>query len=267
MQIKDIYLNITKLKPSFKLRNNQLEMALVIAQYFSSNSINADGANIVLIEAPTGTGKSLAYLIPGIVAAKEQNKKYVIATATKILQNQLIENDIPIVKQYSGLQFSYTLAKGRANYLCPYQLELSLTEHSHDIFNNSKHDFDKLQEIKYTFDHKKWNGDIDLSPIEISPKIKQMIITDKDRCLNYSCIYNQKNNCTCPFYLNREAVKNSDVIITNHSLLLADINIDNGGVFPFKLEEIFLCIDEGHNFIDNAIKGLSKSFNLLSTIN
>ena len=269
MQVKEIYSNIKKINNSFTNRENtQLKMALEIEKCFNIDALIGDnGSNILLIEAPTGTGKSIAYLMSGIACAKLNKKKFVIATATKTLQNQLIDNDIGIINKSIDLKFTYAIAKGRANYFCPHQMDMVKSQYGNDIFHPSQHDLEILQQVDNYFNNEKWNGDIDLLPFDITLKQKQMISTDKDRCINYSCRYNQKNNCQCPFYLNKEELKKVDVIITNHSLLLADINIDNGSVFPFKLTDAYLCIDEAHNLTDNAISSFTKSFKLLNTIN
>ena len=260
-QLQQIYFAFTKDIPNYRVRDSQLQMIMKIDECFSSKKSEVfDGSNIALIEAPTGTGKSLAYLLAGVVNANKLGKKLVVATATKALQSQLVEKDIPSLQKYSDLKFTYTLAKGRSSYLCPYQLDLLLQNFDEDIFNDEKHE--QLKKIHLAFIKKAWNGDLDLSPVDIDYKLKANIITDKDRCLSYSCSYNQKDECNCPYYLNREKLKSSDVIITNHSLLLVDIALGCGSVLPVKPSEYLLCIDEGHNLSDNAISGFSKSFDI-----
>ena len=267
MQLKQIYNKITNAIPGFRVRDSQLLMINAIAECFdNANPELKDGSNICLIEAPTGTGKSLAYVLSGIVSAQKLYKKLVIATATKTLQSQLVEKDIPLLQKHSGLAFSYGLAKGRGNYLCPYQLELSLQESGGDMFNDNKQTTEQLQEIKTNFNKKLWDGDLDLSPIQIDHKLKLSITTDKERCLSYSCPFNQKDESSCPFYLNREKLKTCDVIVTNHSLLLSDITIGSGSVLPFKPADYLLCVDEGHNLSDNAISSFSKTFELKHAI-
>ena len=267
MQLKQIYNKITNAIPGFRVRDSQLLMINAITECFdNADPEKKDGSNICLIEAPTGTGKSLAYVLSGIVSAQKLYKKLVIATATKTLQSQLVEKDIPLLQKHSGLAFSYGLAKGRGNYLCPYQLELSLQESGGDMFNDNKQTTEQLQEIKTNFNKKLWDGDLDLLPIQIDHKLKLSITTDKERCLSYSCPFNQKDESSCPFYLNREKLKTCDVIVTNHSLLLSDITIGSGSVLPFKPADYLLCVDEGHNLSDNAISSFSKTFELKHAI-
>ena len=267
MQLKQIYNKITSSISGFRVRDSQLLMINAISECFDNAEPELkDGSNICLIEAPTGTGKSLAYILSGVVSAQKLYKKLIIATATKTLQSQLVEKDIPLLQKHSGVKFSYGLAKGRGNYLCPYQLELSIQENTGDMFTDSKQNQEQLLEIKSNFNKKLWDGDLDISPIQIDHKLKQSITTDKERCLSYSCPFNQKDESTCPFYLNREKLKTCDVIVTNHSLLLSDITIGSGSVLPFKPADYFLCVDEGHNLSDNAISSFSKSFELKHAI-
>ncbi len=216
--MQDLYTKITQKIPNLRERENQLQMVLAIDKCFkTTNDEIKDGHNICLVEAPTGTGKSLAYLLSGIVNAKQLNKKFIISTATKTLQSQLIEKDIPLFAKYSDIQFNACVAKGRGNYLCPYQLELSLASNTGDLLDNSTSE--TLADIRKLFSSNSWDGDLDIAPIIIDNKIRPLITTDKERCIGTSCSYNQKDECNCPFYNNRAQLKAADVIITNHSLL------------------------------------------------
>ncbi len=149
MQIKQIYTKITQALPNSRMRDSQLQMIEAIDSCFStSNPELKDGSNICLIEAPTGTGKSLAYLLAGVVNAQNLGKKLVIATATKTLQSQLVDKDIPSLIECSGVKFSYGLAKGRGNYLCPYQLELTAQGLGGDMFNDASKNREELMDIQ-----------------------------------------------------------------------------------------------------------------------
>ncbi|MBP9741908.1 MAG: hypothetical protein KBD37_00970 [Burkholderiales bacterium] len=267
-KIEDVYTHLTKTIPNYRMRDNQLQMVKQIDQCFTNANCNLDdGSNICVIEAPTGTGKSLAYLLAGVVNAQKLGKKLVVATATKTLQNQLIEKDIPYLIKYSGINFTYAMAKGRSNYLCPYQLEIAQQNLVSDMLKDVTQEREILKQLYIHFNKKTWNGDLDSAPLPLDRELKTQITTDKERCLAYSCPYNQKDQCNCPFYLNKEQLKVSEVIITNHSLLLADLNVKSGGVvLQTKPEDYLLCIDEGHNFADNALNSFSKKFELKHVI-
>jgi ATP-dependent DNA helicase DinG len=268
MNIQQIYTQITKAQPNYRVRSSQLKMIEAVNDGFKdTNSAIKDGHNICLIEAPTGTGKSLAYTLSGIVNAKASGKKLVISTATKTLQSQLVEKDIPSFIKSSGIKFSVSVAKGRGNYLCPYQLELSLDGVAQDLFSETVVTRDALSAIQKQFQANSWDGDLDTAPIHIENKIRPLITTDKDRCIGYSCPYNQKDECKCPFYKNREKLRSAEVIVTNHSLLLADLMLGSGSVLPVKPDGYLLCIDEGHNFADSAINSFTGNFELKHLIN
>jgi ATP-dependent DNA helicase DinG len=296
MQVKQIYTKLTDSMPNCKVRNSQLQMVQLLDACFGSENLKAcadadkniddnedddfiqnenkitDGSNICIIEAPTGTGKSLAYLLAGVINAKKMGKKLIISTATKTLQNQLVEKDIPNFIKHSGIKFTYGLAKGRSNYLCPHQLELSTqainVNSSMDMFNEAEIAGNKeiLLDLTTAYLKNKWDGDLDAAPIPLNYKIKSSIITDKDRCLGSLCEYNERDDCHCPYYINRGDLKSCVVIVTNHSLLLADIAF-GGRVLPVRPNDYILCIDEGHTLADYAINSFTESFELKHAAN
>ena len=266
MVIERTYTNITANIPDFKARPSQLEMVKVITQCFSNIKDDLkDGHNICMIEAPTGTGKSLAYLIAGVTEAMKIGKKLVIATATKTLQGQLSSKDIPLFIKASGIKIKYGLAKGRSNYLCPYQLENSMTNVAGDMVAQADNSTEKLAKIATAFNGG-WDGDLDNAPVMIENKLKPLITVDKHQCLAYQCPHNQKDESRCPFYNNREYLKSCDLIVTNHSLLMADLDSGGGNVLPVKPESYFLCVDEAHNFPGYAINGFMGQFDLKQSI-
>jgi ATP-dependent DNA helicase DinG len=266
MTIERTYANITANITDFKARPSQLEMVKVISQCFSNIKDDLkDGHNLCLIEAPTGTGKSLAYLMAGVTEATKVGKKLVIATATKTLQGQLSSKDIPLFIKASGIKIKYGLAKGRSNYLCPYQLENSMTDVAGDMVAQADNSAEKLTKIATAFSSG-WDGDLDNAPVMIENKLKPLITVDKHQCLGYQCPHNQKDESRCPFYNNREYLKNCDLIVTNHSLLMADLDSGGGNVLPVKPESYFLCVDEAHNFPGYAINGFMGQFDLKQSI-
>lgn len=266
MTIERIYSNITANITDFKARPSQLEMVKVISQCFSNIKDDLkDGHNLCLIEAPTGTGKSLAYLIAGVTEAIKIGKKLVIATATKTLQGQLSSKDIPLFIKASGIKIKYGLAKGRSNYLCPYQLENSMSDVANDMVAQADNSAEKLTKIATAFSSD-WDGDLDNAPVMIENKLKPLITVDKHQCLGYQCPHNQKDESRCPFYNNREYLKGCDLIVTNHSLLMADLDSGGGNVLPVKPESYFLCVDEAHNFPGYAINGFMGQFDLKQSI-
>ena len=262
---QQLYTQLTTDYKKFQARDSQQDMIVAIDECFANiDPEEKDGHNICMIEAPTGTGKSLAYILAGVLNAQREGKKFVISTATKTLQGQLYNKDFPQFIQDAKLKLAVVLAKGRSNYLCPYQLETSLMEVGADLLKDQEQT--KLLKVSEVFQKGKWDGDLDNAPIAIENKYKPLITSDKYQCLGYQCAYNQKDDSKCPFYRNRESLKNSDVIITNHSLLLADLDSGGGNVLPFKPSDYYLCIDEAHNFTNYAINGFMGQFELKQSI-
>ena len=267
MNIKAVYEQITAKIENFTPRPAQLLMVETINECFSGiNPEIKDGHNICLIEAPTGTGKSLAYLMAGAFQAEIQGKKLIIATATKTLQGQLHAKDIPLFIKSSGKKLKYGLAKGRSNYLCPYQLENSVMNSGSDMIAQADNTTEKLAKISLHFSKGNWDGDLDNAPLIIESKLKPLVTIDKHQCLGYQCPHNQKDESNCPFYQNREYLKSCELIVTNHSLLLADLDSGGGNVLPAKPENYLLCIDEAHNFPGYAINGFMGQFELKQSI-
>ena len=108
---------LAKKLPYYEFRQSQIEYAQAVSNVISTGKIG-------ILEAQTGTGKTLAYLIPAL----ESGKRIMISTGTKALQEQLYHKDIPLLQKKLGLQFSHVLMKGRTNYLCLLKYERAQME-------------------------------------------------------------------------------------------------------------------------------------------
>src|SRR6476619_4485879 len=115
---------------NFEFRPQQQEMAARVAQALEEE-------RHLVVEAGTGVGKSLAYLVPAILFALEQHKKAIVSTHTINLQEQLLHKDIPILKKVLPVEFEDALMKWRQNYLCPRRLERAL-QHATELFTTSE---------------------------------------------------------------------------------------------------------------------------------
>src|SRR5881398_3759732 len=122
---------------NFEFRPQQQEMAVAVAQALEED-------RHLVVEAGTGVGKSLGYLVPSVLFALEQHKKAIVSTHTINLQEQLLHKDIPILKKVLPVEFEAALMKGRQNYLCPRRLERALQQ-SNELFSNSEQN--ELQRI------------------------------------------------------------------------------------------------------------------------
>lgn len=227
----------------------------------------AEGGAAV-IEAPTGTGKSMAYLVAAVEVARAREQKLVIASATVALQEQLIGRDIPAYQRLSGhTDLRVALAKGRGRYLCPRNLAHAMGslednqiglgfEADLAVWNQAPGEADKaaLRTLDTAFDHREWDGDLDHSPAPLSGTLRTMLTTSAGGCTGRKCAYFMQ----CPFYAARRAVDDADLIVANHDLVLADLMMPGdddgwGGVILPKPEQTLYVFDEGHHLPGKAL--------------
>jgi ATP-dependent DNA helicase DinG len=202
---------------------------------------------IITIEAGTGTGKSLAYSLGSIPLALSRNKKVCIATATVALQEQLVDKDLPFLKKHSGLNFNFTLAKGRQRYVCRQKLALAVANDDSPqagftfAEKPQASDIRTLNKMHKALNDNSWPGDIDAWPEPVNHHIWQQIQADK-----HSCLKHLSDHTHCPFHKARESMEAADVLVVNHSLLLADLELGGGKILPSP-EDTFYIIDEAHH--------------------
>jgi len=202
---------------------------------------------IITIEAGTGTGKSLAYSLGSIPLALSRNKKVCIATATVALQEQLVDKDLPFLKKHSGLDFNFTLAKGRQRYVCRQKLALAVANDDSPqagftfAEKPQASDIRTLNNMHKALNDNSWPGDIDAWPEPVNHHIWQQIQADK-----HSCLKHLSDHSHCPFHKARETMEAADVLVVNHSLLLADLELGGGKILPAP-EDTFYIIDEAHH--------------------
>jgi ATP-dependent DNA helicase DinG len=216
---------------------------------------------IICVEAPTGTGKTMAYLVSCLPIAKALKKKLIIASANVALQEQILNKDIVEATKYASVDFEFALAKGRSRYVCIRNL-INLTEensNSTELFEDAllwdekptKNDLDILSEMAESYSSKSWSGEIDdlESPPENS--LWQKIACNRFTCNSKNCeFYND-----CSFFKARKRASNSDVIIANHDLVLADI-INGNNVLP-DVEDCIFIFDEAHHLSQKALSHFS----------
>jgi len=234
--------------PDFELRPSQKEMAEEVWQAFVNNYH-------LMVEAGTGTGKSLAYLIPALFYAKEHDEKIVIATHTINLQEQLFNRDIPLLKEILPFDFSATILKGRNNYLCLRKYEQQL--HQGDLTGLNKEGAVDLAQL-FTWISQTGTGDVEEINLSLSGRnLWSQIRSDADSCLNRKCPWFRN----CFYHKSRNKAQTADIIITNHSLLLTNLKADHRILPTYS----HLVIDEAHQFQDVALKHLGIEINQYQT--
>ena len=201
---------------------------------------------IITIEAGTGTGKSLAYSLGAIPLAIARDKKVCISTATVALQEQLVDKDLPFLKKYAGLSFDFALVKGRQRYVCRQKLSQAVTTESPQAgftFAEKPHanDIRTLNAMHKALTDGIWLGDIDSWKTPISQTIWAQVQSDK-----HSCLKTLAEHQHCPFHKARETMDQAHVLVVNHSLLLADLELGGGRILSAP-DETFYIIDEAHH--------------------
>lgn len=212
-------------------------------------------AGIVVVEAGTGTGKTLAYLTATLPMAMAADKKLLISTATIALQEQILDKDIPAFRKNSGIPFKFALAKGRGRYLCLVKLDKALQQMSGllstvDLFDQAPEAADQAlyEDLLSSYGRGDWNGDKDRLGYEIEPSQWRHLTATHRECSNRRC--EQFQNCA--FYKARGEMDTADIIIANHDLVLSDLVLGGGAVLP-PPEKLIYVFDEGHHLADKAL--------------
>ncbi len=241
--IKQSYQNLQYQLDGFIPRRAQnylvAEIAKTLAgQYHKKN-------RIIVAEAGTGIGKSLAYLMATIPFAQFSQKKIVISTATVALQEQLVHKDMPLYRRLVEVPFSFILAKGRQRYCCLEKLALACGENDSQqaLFETKPEQGDilLLKQLYEAYSNNKWDGDRDSWPSQIKDDIWHTIVSDKHACNNAMPAHRD-----CPFQKARANLDKADVIIANHSLVMADIDLGGGVILP-EPENCIYIFDEAHH--------------------
>lgn len=261
------FLNRKELKPRYGQRLMIAEIAKTLGGIAQDAEGKRSGDNhICVVEAGTGTGKTLAYLIAVMPLARVLEKKVVLATATVALQDQIVNKDIPDLLRHSDLSFSYALAKGRGRYLCPSKLDrlmtpgqgstLALWEDLQSVAV-AKHEAELYRAMDKAIQARQWDGDRDSWPEGIDDFTWRRVTNDHRGCTGRNCGFYED----CPFYQARNEVYKADLIVANHDLVLADLALGGGMVLPAPEDTIYI-FDEGHHLPDKALSHFACSTQL-----
>lgn len=234
-----------ELGDKYEYREEQIKVLTSVVKSFNNDRIS-------IIEAGTGTGKTLSYLIPSILWALENEERVVISTNTINLQEQLISKDIPLVKTALNKEFDFSLIKGMRNYLCLLRIE-TLNEGLFDFIDDDEQD-----SLNSILDWAKVTSDGSLSDLSFNPpgEIWEKVSAESDSCIRARCPHYSK----CFFFKSRREMANSQILVANHHILFSDLAIKNiaadveVGVLPAYTRVVF---DEAHNVVDSATSHFS----------
>ena len=219
---------------NFEYRREQQEMAVEVATALTEQ-------RHLVVEAGTGVGKSLAYLVPAVLYALERKKKAVISTYTINLQEQLVFKDIPIVQKVLPVEFEAMLWKGRGNFLCPTRLTRAMQQ-AGDLFTSTEQG--ELNRI-WEWAQSTQDGSLSDFAVEPDPQVWAQVCSEAHVCTTKSCGANPR----CFYQAARKRLMNADVVVMNHTLFfmnlggLAEIDENEGG---FLFANDFVIFDEAH---------------------
>lgn len=269
--IRDAVSALRRNTPGFKDRPGQ---RLMIAEVARALSGYYGRTRIAAIEAPTGVGKSIGYSTAAIPIAQAHERTLIISTATVALQEQLVERDLPRLRKASGLDFSFMLAKGRGRYVCnrnlaqlagtdARQAELGFEERSVAAwdFLPDERERNTVYEMERQLADRAWDGDLDNWPSQVPERVRPLLVTDQHGCTGRACPFIHQ----CVFQRARADLKQSDVVVANHNLVMADLNLGGGYVLPSP-EESYYVFDEAHHLPDVARDNASSEVQIRGSL-
>jgi ATP-dependent DNA helicase DinG len=225
--------------PGYENRPQQVSMVRAVAHALSESGH-------LLVEAGTGTGKSMAYLVPAFHWASQNGQRVVISTNTLNLQDQLIHKDIPDLQLALGMEFQAGVLKGRANYLCPRRFNA--------LRSLGPRQPEEMRVIAKLLIWLAADGSGERSELNLPPgeaAVWSRLSAEGEDCSMETCATHAGG--TCPYYKARLQAEHAHVVIVNHALLLADIATGNRVVPEYE----YLIVDEAHHLESATTNGLS----------
>lgn len=228
---------IAKFHENYEHRSGQVKMAEAVLRAFEEKKH-------LIVEAGTGTGKTLAYLIPAIAAATKYNKRVIISTGTKNLQEQLMEKDIPFLQKVLPKKFTAAYMKGRSNYACLYRIAKS----EHQPILDGVGELDHFDEVRQWSSESRTGDRSELINLPENLSFWSRINAKSDTCIGQKC----PDFEPCFITRMRARAEAADIVIVNHHLFFADLSVRGnqyGKVLPDYGAVIF---DEAHLIEDIA---------------
>lgn len=244
-QLFDSNSGFKKYMSHYEVRTGQYDMALAVYDSYQS-------AQHTMIEAPTGIGKSLAYLLPSIYQARKQNERIVISTHLTQLQLQIMEKEIPLLRQALPFTFRAVVLKGKQHYL-----SLEKFEQAMRICNDDNYDITLTKAILLIWLTETSTGDFDeLSLPSNGEQFSKTISTEAEGGLDPRSPWFHRSF----FFKARMNAQKADIIITNHALLCSNLTSEQPILPSFKK----LVIDEAHHLEETASKHFGLRFSYVS---
>ena len=229
--------------PGFEHRPQQVEMLRAVSQALNLRQH-------LMVEAGTGTGKSIAYLLPAVAWAYLNGERVVVSTNTINLQDQLFLKDVPDLQRLLPFEFRAVVLKGRSNYLCQRRLA-ALRQAGVSTVDEMRMLAKVLVWVPSTQTGER--GEL-FMPSWVEQSLWSKISADSETCSQETCRFRERGRCF--FYRARRAAERAHLVIVNHALLLSDVAVDRRGgrVLP---DYRYLIVDEAHHLEDNVTRQLS----------
>ncbi len=232
--------------PGWESRPQQLVMADAVAEAIQSRTH-------AVVEAPTGVGKSFAYLVPLVQHALATGRKVVVSTGTIALQEQLVRKDIPTIQQLFP-ELKAVLVKGRQNYLSRRRLE-------HALGGGQQAWYESNEQVRELKEVAEWTAETvtgDRSDLgwNVDPGVWRHVVSDRGNCLGRKC----PTYDTCFFYNARRQIEDAHLLVVNHHLYFSDLALrdEHASILPGHEVVVF---DEAHTLEDVATEHLGTSVN------
>ncbi len=245
-----------KANPYYQPRSNQIRLSEAMQETIGSDYH-------LVSEAPVGTGKSLAYLTPAILALNGEQSRIIVVTSGITLQEQLINKDLPFLQSTLGKHFTFGLVKGMNNFLCRYEFEEA--QRTKTLYSGNSRDQDEARAIESWAATTK-TGDRTSLPIVPQPHMWERVSTSTDQCLGDVC----PKRDVCHALKARKQAAESNIIVCNYHIFLADLKIrmeSNGsaGILPTAKA---IILDEAHKLpeISRDFFGFSLGMSAFSNV-
>lgn len=232
---------LSKHTPDFRERPGQLALAQTIEATIRKRGV-------LVAEAGTGTGKTLAYLVPAIMSGA----KVLVSTGTRTLQDQLFGKDLPLVRQALALPLVTALLKGRANYVCHHHLE-RLQDDPEAL--RSKNEIIWLRQIRQFAATSNTGDRAMLSSVPEEADIWSRVTSTRENCLGQECPHVRE----CFVYKARREAQEADLVVINHALFMADASLKQEGISDLLPEADVVIFDEAHQLPAVATRFLGQS--------
>ncbi|QXZ11341.1 ATP-dependent DNA helicase [Comamonas sp. Y33R10-2] len=227
---------LSQAEPAFLPRSGQTRMALAVAQAIEE-------ADVLVVEAGTGVGKTYAYMVPALLSGQ----RVLVSTATKALQDQLFARDLPRLVHGLGLPLRMARLKGRASYLCIERLER---------VRQGRTAPQDPQVLRAVADVERWarvtrTGDMaEMQALDERSPVIALVTSTKDNCLGSDCPHWQ----ACHVNVARQHALQADVVVVNHHLLFADLDVRDSGVANLLPNTGVVVVDEAHQLNDIGVQ-------------